>query len=56
VDTEVVVDFQTTGDAALMILNKDDNISTADGFVKQAPNTVRRYVYKGDTTGWVCLY
>lgn len=56
VDTEVVVDYQCSDTTPLKILNKDDNFVSDDGFVKQAPNTVRRYVYKGSTTGWECLY
>ena len=55
-DTEVVIDYQTTGSAPLKILNKDDSLVSDDGFVLQAPNTIRRYVYKGSTTGWVVLY
>lgn len=56
VDTEVVVDYQCSDTTPLKILNKDDNLVSDDGFVLQAPNTVRRYVYKGSTTGWECLY
>lgn len=56
VDTEVVVDYQCSDTTPLKILNKDDNLVSDDGFVLQAPNTVRRYVYKGSTTGWVVLY
>ena len=55
-DTEVVVDYQTADTTPLKVLNKDDNLVSDDGFVLQAPNTVRRYVYKGSTTGWVVLY
>lgn len=55
-NTEVVVDFQSAEAVPLKVLNANDDVTTSEGFVKQAPNTVRRYVYKGSTTGWVVLY
>ena len=52
-DTELVIDFQSTN-ADYLIVNNGGG--TSEPIVNQAPNSVRRYVYKGGTTGWVCLY
>lgn len=52
---EVVVDYQNTNFNTLEVFSGSSS-GSSESICLQAPNTVRRYVYKGSTTGWVCLY
>lgn len=52
-DTELVIDFQSTSATHLTV---NSGAGTSTPICNQAPNTVRRYVYGGSTTGWTCLY
>lgn len=52
---EIVVDYQDTNLQPLEVFSGSSS-GSSQSICYQASNTVRRYEYKGSTTGWVCKY